>query len=138
VLLFRTSKVRLERALKVANVRNLSICTSVQTLLYKYEHFVKYLVNNNGSAQKGASRTYMTDNRLPKLEVNIKSDSPSNQVVPKGSVETKPETELRRSQRSGQITGRLQQLSTRSFELKHKILKLKEKQKKREKSSKNR
>jgi hypothetical protein len=71
----------------------------------------------------------MTDIRQPKLEENIKSDSPSNQVVPKGSVETKPETVLRRSQRSGQITGRLQQLSTRSFELKHKILKLKEKPK---------
>ena len=71
----------------------------------------------------------MTDNRQPKLEVNIKSDSPSNQVVPKDSVETKPETELRRSQRSSQIAGRLQQLSTRSFELKHKVLKLKEKPK---------
>ncbi|EFX69180.1 hypothetical protein DAPPUDRAFT_113830 [Daphnia pulex] len=71
----------------------------------------------------------MTENRQPKLEVNIKSDSPSNQVVPKDSVETKPETELRRPQRSSQIAGRLQQLSTRSFELKHEVLKLKEKPK---------
>jgi hypothetical protein len=60
----------------------------------------------------------MTDEYQSKLEVNTKSEqSPSTQK----SVEESPGANVRRSERSTAIKSRLEQLSTKTLELKHKI-----------------
>ncbi len=70
----------------------------------------------------------MTDKLPLKLEVNIKSDSPSaRQATSREDVEERPNTELRRSQKSGPRKDRLRLLSSRVFELEYKIEKIKEK-----------
>jgi hypothetical protein len=60
----------------------------------------------------------MTDEHQSKLEVNTKSEpSPSRQE----SVEESAGVSVRRSERSTAIKNRLEQLSTKTLELKHKL-----------------
>jgi hypothetical protein len=66
----------------------------------------------------------MTDKQPSKLEVNTKSDS---SAANQEGIEGTPDTSVRRSQRTGPIKNRLQQLSERNLALQLKIKQIREK-----------